>query len=235
MTEDEAFLRAILEDPADDGVRLIYADWLEEHGQAERAEFLRLQCARRDTARQWALAYKYRESWFRSVLGMRWADPVQWRLGEPVDIGLFDEGHRVPVVELQVRRGFVQAVSLSLDDFQRCAAHLFRSQPVTQVVLTDRLAQSVVADPSRSWFTFLGNRYLANFSYDLPCCLEPFLGEPHCSGLDLRKRWDYPNQEAAQAALSRACVAWGRHEAELPPLLSAAYNPGSDTSPLLEE
>ena len=41
MTHDESFLRAIREEPDDDGVRLIYADWLEEHGKAERAEFIR--------------------------------------------------------------------------------------------------------------------------------------------------------------------------------------------------
>jgi uncharacterized protein (TIGR02996 family) len=235
MTTAEAFLRTILEDPADDGVRLIYADWLEEHGQAERAEFIRLQVRRIEFGRQCSLVGIRLRDWFGSLLGSSWTGYLQWRAyPEPADLGFFGDS-AFPVVEWQVRRGFVQAVSLSLDDFRRCAAHLFRSQPVTQVTLTDRLAQSVVADPSRSWFTFLGNRYLANFSYDLPCCLEPFLGEPHYSGLDLRKRWDYPNQEAAQAALSRACVAWGRHEAELPPLASAAYNPVVDGSLCSEE
>ncbi len=44
MTHDEAFLQAIRETPFDDAPRLIYADWLEEHGRAERAELIRLQC-----------------------------------------------------------------------------------------------------------------------------------------------------------------------------------------------
>ena len=39
------FLRAICEDPDDDAHRLIYADWLDDHGDADRAEFIRLQCA----------------------------------------------------------------------------------------------------------------------------------------------------------------------------------------------
>lgn len=39
----EAFLKDIVENPDDDSVRLIYADWLEENGQAERAEFIRVQ------------------------------------------------------------------------------------------------------------------------------------------------------------------------------------------------
>ena len=41
MTPDDAFLAAIIESPDDDGPRLVYADWLEENGHPERAEFLR--------------------------------------------------------------------------------------------------------------------------------------------------------------------------------------------------
>lgn len=41
---NEAFLRGILENPLDDTVRLVYADYLEEHGGDERAEFIRVQC-----------------------------------------------------------------------------------------------------------------------------------------------------------------------------------------------
>lgn len=45
MTSDgDALLRAICENPAEDTPRLIYADWLQENGKPERAEFIRLQC-----------------------------------------------------------------------------------------------------------------------------------------------------------------------------------------------
>jgi uncharacterized protein (TIGR02996 family) len=40
---DSAFLRAIIADPDDDAPRLIYADWLDEQSDADRAEFIRLQ------------------------------------------------------------------------------------------------------------------------------------------------------------------------------------------------
>ena len=43
MPDDDAFLRAIGEAPADDAPRLVYADWLDEHGDADRAEFIRVQ------------------------------------------------------------------------------------------------------------------------------------------------------------------------------------------------
>lgn len=38
-------LEAIAADPADDTVRLAFADWLDEHGDADRAEFIRAQIA----------------------------------------------------------------------------------------------------------------------------------------------------------------------------------------------
>jgi uncharacterized protein (TIGR02996 family) len=44
MSDATALLAAIREAPDDDAPRLVYADWLDEHGQPERAEFIRVQC-----------------------------------------------------------------------------------------------------------------------------------------------------------------------------------------------
>src|SRR5688572_22453465 len=46
MSERDAFLRAIAAEPSDDTVRLAFADWLDEHDEPERAEFIRLQIER---------------------------------------------------------------------------------------------------------------------------------------------------------------------------------------------
>jgi uncharacterized protein (TIGR02996 family) len=43
VTSGDALYEAILANPADDLPRLVYADWLEEHGDAERSEFIRAQ------------------------------------------------------------------------------------------------------------------------------------------------------------------------------------------------
>jgi uncharacterized protein (TIGR02996 family) len=43
MTDREALLRAVAGDPDDDELRLVCADWLEENGEPERAEFIRVQ------------------------------------------------------------------------------------------------------------------------------------------------------------------------------------------------
>lgn len=43
MTTERDLLEAVAANPLDDGPRLVFADWAEEHGDPERAEFIRLQ------------------------------------------------------------------------------------------------------------------------------------------------------------------------------------------------
>src|SRR5262245_45873464 len=43
MPDREAFVAAIAASPADDLPRLVFADWLDEHGDPDRAEFIRTQ------------------------------------------------------------------------------------------------------------------------------------------------------------------------------------------------
>src|SRR2546423_14803585 len=44
MRDEDALLAAIDAEPHDDLPRLAYADWLEENGDVDRAEFIRIQC-----------------------------------------------------------------------------------------------------------------------------------------------------------------------------------------------
>lgn len=43
-TDRQAFLDAIIREPDDDTTRLVFADFLDEHGEPDRAEFIRVQC-----------------------------------------------------------------------------------------------------------------------------------------------------------------------------------------------
>ncbi len=42
----DTFIRQIIATPAEDGPRLVFADWLDEQGEADRAEFIRIQIER---------------------------------------------------------------------------------------------------------------------------------------------------------------------------------------------
>jgi uncharacterized protein (TIGR02996 family) len=44
-SDEEALLRSVIDNPDDDVPRLVIADWYEENGQQERAEFIRVQIA----------------------------------------------------------------------------------------------------------------------------------------------------------------------------------------------
>ena len=62
MTSDgDVLFRVICEQPQEDTPRLAYADWLEENGQHERAEFIRLQCEAWGLCPQYATVQEARE------------------------------------------------------------------------------------------------------------------------------------------------------------------------------
>jgi uncharacterized protein (TIGR02996 family) len=72
MSDEPAFLRALLASPEDNNLRLVYADWLEERGDP-RAEFLRLEVALHQTepsARPRDLCERLHQA--RGTLDPRW-------------------------------------------------------------------------------------------------------------------------------------------------------------------
>jgi uncharacterized protein (TIGR02996 family) len=105
MTADEqALLNAVIAAPDDDLPRLVYADWLEEHGRAERAELIRVQCS---LARPQA---DYRETDERK----RWAQRERWLL-QRYSVPWRKELPQVPAVEWgRFERGMVESVFASV-------------------------------------------------------------------------------------------------------------------------
>jgi len=43
MSDRKGLLRDVIDEPDDDAPRLVLADWFEENGEPDRAEFIRLQ------------------------------------------------------------------------------------------------------------------------------------------------------------------------------------------------
>ena len=83
MSDEAAFLAAIRAAPADDGPRLIYADWLDEQGRHEQAEFIRVeQSFRRTGARLADLQEQVDSNWASAVfpkyvLVLNWYPPFK--------------------------------------------------------------------------------------------------------------------------------------------------------------
>jgi uncharacterized protein (TIGR02996 family) len=78
MSSEESFMKAILEAPDDDALRLVYADWLEERGDP-RGEFIRIQIARADAEGDTRTNHVLlpREKELRGEHGGVWAGPVR--------------------------------------------------------------------------------------------------------------------------------------------------------------
>ncbi len=115
MTPDEALLSAIRAEPDDDGPRLVYADWLEEHGEQPRAEFIRVQCelARLPGKDPRSAALVAREQELRRAHEARWlllpfVEPLRqpdedaWRGVGDADI--LEDWQRRLLAELDIRR-----------------------------------------------------------------------------------------------------------------------------------
>jgi uncharacterized protein (TIGR02996 family) len=137
MSADGPFLRAIAAEPAEDAPRVVFADWLEERGQARRAEFIRVQCELSrtfaDAGRRWELLERSREleranaaDWLGEAAA--WADRVRWERGFPVvtmnagtflaasaEPGAFEAFERAGLMHLRLvgARGQVPAVAES--------------------------------------------------------------------------------------------------------------------------
>src|SRR5262245_3421054 len=127
MTPEEAFLTAIAEASRDDGPRLIYADWLEENGDPERAEFIRTQItlhANADGRGQWTTAGTARlERRKRALLRRhkeRWLAPLRELKARTNLHGEFS-------------RGFFDCSSIDLATFLERGDELWRHCPVSSL------------------------------------------------------------------------------------------------------
>jgi uncharacterized protein (TIGR02996 family) len=80
--QQQRLLRAVLDSPDDDVPRLVYADWLREGGQTERADLITLQCAGREPETARRLLAQHHAAW-TAELGPD-LESVQFARGFPV-------------------------------------------------------------------------------------------------------------------------------------------------------
>ena len=132
---DEPFLRTIRESPHDDAPRLVYADYLEENGRGDRAEFIRLQCRlaglAEDDPKRTALEKRERQ------LLQKYAKP--WRAELPT-----------PLRNQPFHRGFVMPCGdkrLSVRQFLEMPDEVFFAVPLWSVGLALR-ASDPDAEPA---------------------------------------------------------------------------------------
>lgn len=160
MTDREALLRAVIANPLDDTPRLVMADWLDEHGEAELAEFIRLQCGplgqvlephvcgfAHGTNACWVCKQRQRE---RSLLVEnvgRWIPPI-------VGLAIWDNAYVRDTprygwlmktahsggqqIRTEFSRGFPSKVTLpDLAAWERWGESIVRAAPVVEIVVSE--------------------------------------------------------------------------------------------------
>src|SRR6476469_4016175 len=119
----EPFLAAVCAAPADDTPRHVYADWLADHGDADRAAFIRLQVELARDPRAFRNPARHRAEELRKAHGAAWKAELPAVPG--VDWGPF-------------ARGLVAAASVRPGgDLAARFAALFEAAPVEAVKLID--------------------------------------------------------------------------------------------------
>lgn len=151
-TAGDVLLRDILDNPGDDGLRLIYADWLEDHGDPERAEFVRVQVELampgpaspyhpdRQAEQHLRWLWRFHPAVARRRAGLRRRERELlafhawgWSGRELPDLrGVTGEG------DWTFRRGFVEEVRCPLAAWLAHGPAVVAAHPVTRVVATDR-------------------------------------------------------------------------------------------------
>lgn len=236
MSDHDALIAAILANAGEDTPRLMLADWLEEHGGYEgrlRASFIRTRHTpafltfrkyRKAAERPWV---RYARSLFRGSIPATWHP---WLVPSPGTKGWYRGGnyrswqdrcvwsfrHPRPVV-CAIRHGFVSHIALHPWQFFARAKNLFSAMPIEEVGLL-RCVPSLNRYGGYRWGE--GGTPLPDGS-SLPDHLFRLLdgGEVFFSGerrYDFRRWREYPSYADALAALSRACVKYGRAQAARP-------------------
>jgi uncharacterized protein (TIGR02996 family) len=120
MDPEIALQFAVCENPGDDLPRLVYADWLDENDQPDRAAFIRAQVELAtltgDSPRRRELAFRARELFDRH--GDEWSPSEQL------------------CPERRFARGFLEAVTMTAGDLDEHGTVLFALNPIRRLSLT---------------------------------------------------------------------------------------------------
>lgn len=221
MSDRDALIAAILAQPDEDTPRLMFADWLDEHGDSPRAEFIRVQCAlaREFEAEadlpdnfgtgnstggcEWPMSWRPHDTEERLNLLRRESDllnahAAEWRKGLPK---YADNAHNKQC--LKFRRGFVGRVCVSLGPFMKSPSDLWRNHSVESLMLMNCAGAARLKIPKCRYLAALRElRFIeSEITADM---LAPVADCPHLSGLRELSFGASGVQESAAKELARS-------------------------------
>lgn len=246
MTQHEALLRAVLVNPADDLPRLVYADWLEENGQADRAAFIRCH------VEEERLRHTHRHGhpggcrkcklvrrlcrWIESDEGGKAVFRDTFGPGRGVWFGgreLIAHPAALTSPAMLFDRGMVGGLRCSLADWEKHEASLVAAHPIEMVTLTDRRPHLEPATERWGWFAaWRAGRNAPSLDATIPVgpLMMLMARNAAANGVPVTEssRW-FPTEKAACRALSASLIDLARIKAGLP-LLTAPTSPNPEPS-----
>ncbi len=193
----QAFLQSILERPEDDGPRLVYSDWLEDNGDPECAEFIRVQvqlarlppdASERATlvTREQALLQEHGKRWAEPLRGLTWS----WRF----------------------ERGFIAAIQIRSFSSETvpALASVVALTPVRMLSITDDCPGGEALVAAASHLTRLRElrfEYTSFNQFGLTGYVQTLLTSPYLAGLKKLyivggRNWGWLSKRALRAIIA---------------------------------
>jgi uncharacterized protein (TIGR02996 family) len=154
-TDERAFLNAIIAAPDDDLPRLVYADWLQENGRPERAEFIRLQC---ELAQVRIADPQGRERYDKLTSRLRGLQIAHLRVWEKEATDGLPTNRQLSVL---FGRGMVAEVSCTAKYFLEHGEQIISQLPLRRICLTRMSERN-----ARALATFAPFRRIAGLRFD---------------------------------------------------------------------
>ena len=234
MTDHAALLRAVFAHPDDDTPRLVFADFLDDHGEARRAAFIRdqIECARH--------ANRHELDTYHTFL--QWKDAAF--AGEcALDVWGVAAEFLFPLASW--KRGFLESPAWTFEVWEDYAAAVLALHPVRRVRITFVTAEqsddfpyrgATIEDPDgpnpREVDNWRESPRWPGIKFDLPPRLERNVGTFEFP------RWEAIDPSALMRPFEQAAAAIRQFAAAVEPAIrqaSAALNPILRTAAALQE
>lgn len=241
MTQCDILLSAICADPTDDLARLAYADWCEETGDDERAQFIRDGIAicepeklnpHYDMGSEWDGVIDTRVQHppsmpdhcelCRTITRLHRSPMIRSIPNSILDVALIPRGS--PYVTVLCRQGFAHHVSIPIVQWMNSGPEIVSKHPIKRLELNDREPRDFASQLSHLW-TDGGWRYIWDwrsrswtaFASGLPTPIYEVLVRVCRGSANVSEEVLYfKDAMIAKSALGHAALMWARREAGLP-------------------
>ncbi len=204
MTLEEILLQEICANPSDDTPRLVYADWLEENGHEDRANYIRTECGLLSEL------YIQKQPVWALAIARAFGFPIEQTKSDQESFRCFGyaSGTVIGANRREVKwgwsRGFISSIECHCGDWLKYGREVVKVAPIERVILTDKATHSTQGTQLFGWYV---SNTLNGYD-DLPWCLWERL-----RGSKQNKSWRwFDSQEEMVASLSEACLVYAHTE-----------------------